>query len=276
MYERVVVTLDGSRLSEAVVPYAAAICAATGAQLRLLRVSFKEDAEEAESYLSRLSVLLDAEAVQVPAEGFPAREIGKEMAKYANGLLCMATHGRGGLIETILGSIASQVVHEAPIPVMLFRPETEEFEVTDHRPIKQVVATLDGSDYSERVLPSAAGLAQAIGAELTIVQVVSPDARAEGAPSGDVLESSYVRSRAGRMRDEYGLAPDWEVLHGGAADAIVDYVRGLDGAVLAMASHARTPLKKTVLGSVTSACLRHSGVPVLVVGPEFRVDAYAR
>jgi nucleotide-binding universal stress UspA family protein len=269
MYERVVVTLDGSRLSEAVVPYAAAICEATGAKLGLLRVSFKEDTEDAESYLSRLVVLLGAEAVQVPAEGFPAREIRKQMAKYTNALLCMATHGRGGLIETILGSIASQVVHEATIPVVLFRPEAEEFELTERRPVKQVVATLDGSDYSERVLPQAAGLAQAVGAELTVVQAVSPDARADGAPSGDVLESSYVKSRAERMQDGYGLAPDWEVLHGDAAGAIVDYVRGLDGAILAMASHARTPLKKTVLGSVTSACLRHSGVPVLVVGPEY-------
>lgn len=269
MYERVVVALDGSRLSEAVVPYATAICAATGAKLGLLRVSFKEDTEEAESYLSRLAVLLDAEAVQVRAEGFPAREIRKHMAKYANALLCMSTHGLGGAIETILGSIASQVVHEATMPVVLLRPETEEFEVTEHLPVKQVVATLDGSEYSERVLPPAASLARAVGAQLTVVQAVSPDARAEGAPSGDVLESSYVKSRAIRMRDEYGLPPDWEVLHGGAAEAIVGYVRGLDGAILAMASHARTPLKKTMLGSVTSACLRHSGVPVLVVGPEF-------
>lgn len=269
MYQRVVVALDGSRLSEAIAPYAAGMCAATGAKLTLLRVSFKEDADDAKSYLSKAAMLLDAEALQVPAEGFPARVILEEMSKYGNALVCMATHGRGGVIETILGSIASQVVHEARFPVLLFRPETDEFELTEQRPINRVVVTLDGSDYSERILPEAAGLAKAVGADVTVVQVVSADARAQGLASGDVVETSYVRSRAERLRDEHGIAPDWEVLHGDPSSAINDYVRGMEGTILAMASHARTPLRKTVLGSVTSACLRHSGVPVLVVGPEY-------
>jgi len=269
MYERVVVTLDGSPLSEAIVPYAAGICSATGAKLGLMRVSFEDDADETKSYLSNLAALLDAEAIQVPAEGFPARVIRGAMAKYSDPLLCMATHGRGGLIETILGSIASQVIHAATSPVLLFRPGTEEFEVAEPLSVRRVVVPIDGSEYSERILPAAVALAMGICAEMTVVQVVSVVTRVTGVMTGDVLETSYVRAQAERVRGEYGMAPDWEVLHGDPAQAISEYVRGGDGAILAMASHARTPLKKTVLGSVTSACLRHSGVPVLVVGPEF-------
>jgi nucleotide-binding universal stress UspA family protein len=36
--------------------------------------------------------------------------------------------------------------------------------------------------------------------------------------------------------------------------------------MLAMSSHARRGLGRTIFGSVTAACIRNSGMPVLVLG----------
>ena len=37
-------------------------------------------------------------------------------------LIAMATHGRGGLSELVLGSVASSVVKQATVPILLLRP----------------------------------------------------------------------------------------------------------------------------------------------------------
>jgi nucleotide-binding universal stress UspA family protein len=36
-------------------------------------------------------------------------------------LIAMTTHGRSGLTRTIMGSVADEVVHTAPCPVLLVR-----------------------------------------------------------------------------------------------------------------------------------------------------------
>ena len=269
MYERIVATVDGSPFAESVLPYAVGIARATGAGLKIVRVAHEGESIIAEGYAEDLGKRLGIPARALPADGVPADAILRELSREPADLLAMATHGRGGILETVMGSVASQVLQDAPCPLLLFRPKDEEFAVTDHRDIKIVVIALDGSDYSERVMGPAAALAKDLGADVRIVQVVEPGARVEGTSSGDVVESSYVRSRAGVIQAEVGLKPDWDVLHGDPAKAIADHVRGLDGAMLAMASHARKPLGKVLLGSVTSACLRTTGLPVFVAGPNY-------
>ncbi|HLZ09277.1 MAG TPA: universal stress protein, partial [Chloroflexota bacterium] len=37
-------------------------------------------------------------------------------------LIAMATHGHGGLAEVVFGSVASAVVKQATVPVLLLRP----------------------------------------------------------------------------------------------------------------------------------------------------------
>lgn len=73
---------------------------------------------------------------------------------------------------------------------------------------------------------------------------------------------------AAKIKKEYGIATDWEVLHGEPADAICRYVNGAPDVLLAKTTHARGGLQRTFLGSVASACLRRAGVPMFVYWPE--------
>jgi nucleotide-binding universal stress UspA family protein len=123
--------------------------------------------------------------------------------------------------------------------------------------ITTVVAPLDGSSFSELMLPHAVDLAKSVGAQLTLVQVLSPEARRlPGAAGGDVLESSYVQGWAKEIHRQHGIEADWEVLHGDPAEAICKFVNARPGAMLAMASHTRVGLRKTIFGSVTRECVR--------------------
>jgi universal stress protein A len=55
--------------------------------------------------------------------GSPAAEI-VEAAKSLNAdLLCISTHGRGGLAHFLLGSVAEKVIRQSPCPVLTVRPK---------------------------------------------------------------------------------------------------------------------------------------------------------
>jgi nucleotide-binding universal stress UspA family protein len=57
----------------------------------------------------------------VVAMGNPIAEILRFARESSIDVLVMATHGRTGLARLVLGSVAEQVVREAPCPVLLFR-----------------------------------------------------------------------------------------------------------------------------------------------------------
>lgn len=62
-------------------------------------------------------------AVQVEARfGTPASEIADAAREHQVDLIAMATHGRSGLRQLLMGSVAEQVLRRVTIPVLLVRP----------------------------------------------------------------------------------------------------------------------------------------------------------
>jgi nucleotide-binding universal stress UspA family protein len=55
--------------------------------------------------------------------GSPAAEIVAAASDLHADLVCIGTHGRGGLARVILGSVAELVVRQAPCPVLTVRPK---------------------------------------------------------------------------------------------------------------------------------------------------------
>ena len=81
--------------------------------------------------------------------------------------------------------------------------------------VNTVVLPLDGTQVSEAMASQAAGMALWLGADLVVVEVIAPDVKlAADIPTGDVMESSYVRTRAEEYATRYGVRTSWEVLHG--------------------------------------------------------------
>lgn len=270
MHDRILLPLDGSRYAEEIVPYAVGLARSAGVGVTLLQaVQHDGELEAAEEHVLGLAQRLGAEGEVVKTSTDAASAIAREMERRPGTLVAMTTHGRSGLLETILGSVALSVVQDVPQPVLIYRPRGDAGAVDLDREvaITRVVTPLDGSEFSERMLPNAVEVATTAKAALTLVQVVSPGFTGPPlAPRGDVLEYTYVHRWAERIGAEYGIDVEWDVLHGEPGGAICRYVDGQGDVMLAMSTHARPGLKEAIFGSVTHECVRRAGVPILVWG----------
>ena len=147
--KKMLVLLDGSQLSEQVIPYAINHAKTSDAELTLLRVfdspyilsdypegtarlSWEEHVEqitakykrECSIYLEELAGQLEAEGLNVKVEvllGKADEETVGYLDKTEVGLVTMTTHGRSGIRRWALGSIAEKVVHGSSRPVLLVR-----------------------------------------------------------------------------------------------------------------------------------------------------------
>lgn len=269
MYERILVPVDGSRFSEEVLPYALSIVRATGAKLTLMRVQEGDGGhDEATRQLQALADGLKAEARVVPGRANVAAAILEEAARVPGTLVAMTTHGRSGLAEAMLGSVAHDIVRTGHNPVLVYRPRGRQPQGHEAAAINTVMLPLDGSGHSEWMEQQAGEWARALKARLLVVQVISPDARPDpNVPANDALESSYVRSHAVDLGRRYGVEANWEVLHGDPVDAMARFVGDRRDILVVMATRGRSALQAAVLGSVTAGLLREGNVPIVVRVP---------
>ncbi len=127
----IVVTVDGSELSEAALPLAAAWGIELGATPWVvgvieLNASAPADVGEA-AYPSRLATKLAKESSHaVQHEILHSRHIDQAIADFAASidasLIVASTHGRTGFSRFVVGSTAAGIVRHAECPVLLLRP----------------------------------------------------------------------------------------------------------------------------------------------------------
>ncbi len=126
-FKRLLVTLDGSRAAERVLPHARAMATRFESEVLLLSVPDGQDPaspglQQLRAYLDQVAATLRDEAigVEVLVTGAePAHTILETSESAAADLIMMATHGRGGIERLMLGSIADRVVRHTRRPVFL-------------------------------------------------------------------------------------------------------------------------------------------------------------
>ena len=146
MFDRIVVALDGSAVSEAALRTGAGLARGLGVPLHLVRVAdlavvhwgaseaaeayaelsqeMAREKEKARGYLEEVAQPLQTEGLQVTTEvrsGIAARELAEVVSP--NDLLVVASHGRHGLARWFIGSVAEEVSRRAPAPVLIVRSE---------------------------------------------------------------------------------------------------------------------------------------------------------
>ena len=136
MYQRILVTLDGTPTDRYIIDHVKELALIMKSRLVLLHVAdgwaartFGSDAVSPEvtadqAYLT--SVRTEFEAAGIDAEtvlafGEPADEIVKWIRAKGCDLVAMSTHGHRFLADLILGTTASRVQHQVSVPVLLLR-----------------------------------------------------------------------------------------------------------------------------------------------------------
>lgn len=129
--EVLMVCVDGSPLSEAMLPHAVAMADCLEARLQLLQVvevGGGAGGDTAESgYVHSLARRLHHDYRRYVdwevLHGDPADAIVGYLEECQNVMLAMTTHGRSGLSQVVAGSVSHEVLHEAPCPVAVWRPQ---------------------------------------------------------------------------------------------------------------------------------------------------------
>lgn len=146
VYQKIIVTLDGSALAECVLPHVEIIASACPtATVELLRVVpnvefhhrsgvpisdrdeklINEDAlAEAENYLGKIKAGLEAKGIRAVTKAL-AGPVFHTMTEYIEksgaDLIIISTHGRSGPSRWVWGSVADRLLHSVCVPMLMVR-----------------------------------------------------------------------------------------------------------------------------------------------------------
>ena len=295
MFKRLIIPLDGSRLSEAVLPTAIYLAQKLQASLTLVHVIERNAPKqvhgephlsqpaEAEAYIAEARRRLIPGDIPVEmhvhtvAIADVAQSIVDHAREFESDLVMMCTHGRSGLRKLLFGSIAQQVV-ALKVPVLLVRPgENGSAPIPTGKPF---LVPLDGTQIREAALPVAAALAQACGAHLKLLVVVPTFETLSGVetPSRILLPATtqemlalayedagkYVAAWITRFGAE-GIAVSAEVRRGDETETIAGEAHRLDVDLIVMGTAARVGMDAFWSGSVAPKVSDRTHLPLLLI-----------
>jgi len=286
MYSRVLVPLDGSNLSEQVLPQAQHLAQSLKAQIDLVyAVSSSADdlpenmtsevRREGESYLQKIADSLPTELRPrcIVESGRPAEVILKQAEAQEGTIITMGTHGFSGVQRVLLGSVAHKVVQAAETPVLLIPAGAKG---PDGGPVKfqKVVVPLDGSSLAEHILPTVVSLCKALSMELILLRAYHPHFPGSTIRMREVSKivresaENYIKAKAEELEREGLERVSYAALRGIPAQQITDFALEAPNSLTAMCTHGRHGVGRWLLGSVTEAVIHCSEEPVLVIrGP---------
>ncbi len=120
----------------------------------------------------------------------------------------------------------------------------------------RILVPVDGSSFSNQILPLAGTIARTTGAQLALYRAVG---RNDGvAEAGNALRS---------LADSCGAQAICTEVHGNVAQAIHQEAERVPGTLVAITSHGRSGVMRAVLGSTALDVLRTGGKPILVYRP---------
>lgn len=150
--------------------------------------------------------------------------------------------------------------------------------------IKRVLAPTDFSAHSQKAVRFACALAERLGAELHLVNVLSKIIPAGPDPLlMPFMPPQFYQENEDRAKETLRnlIQPSWgrptslvtAVRWGSPVEAIVDYSKeqGID--LIVIATHGRTGLSHVLLGSVAERIVREAPCPVLTIRDSHRAPA---
>ena len=138
-----------------------------------------------------------------------------------------------------------------------------------------ILACVDFSDVSERVLDTGAKLSRSLGIELVALHVAAPEPDFVGYDVGPQSVRDQLATRLREQHRELGarvtalVAQDLRaralMVQGVTVDCIHEHAERLGAEFLVLGSQGHGKLHQLFVGSVAHAVLRHARVPVVLV-----------
>jgi len=213
-----------------------------------------------------------------PAWGEPSYNLLAAVEDRDADLLVIGAHERHGVARFVTGSVAQRLARQSryvPVAVVPARPSTaaSPAEIPE---LHTVLAVTDLSPLGNAAVAHAYALVRATGGVVELCHVheraLPNPTYAYDAPGPGLSELDRARllkdlkALVPAESKALGIATHVSIVDGGkAAEAIVQTAERLNVDAIAMASHGRGGLARTVLGSVAQDVLHRSHRPVYVV-----------
>lgn len=234
-----------------------------------------EPAEYEPTILSEARNKAEAEAKQAGAEGasihirsgFAAPAIVRVAEETQADMLVVGAYPQPAITRTLVGSTAERVLRIAHIPVLVASEARTE-------PFRRVLAAVDLSRQSRKVLETASAMAQADRAELRVLYVLEPLPMmlAEAAVYDEAEHRRHAREHLESVLEGAGLLGEPSVearMHEGeAGHRILDEAQDWDADLIVMGSHGFGFFDRLLMGSTSLYVLRHGHCATLIVPPE--------
>ena len=204
MFDSILAPLDGSELAECVLPHIVAIARSFNAEITLLRMLEKNQANgspqlfdllnwqinktKANVYLEKIKVFIQESGLRVRMavlEGLIAQGITDYAQNQGIKLIVLSSHGRSGLTHWGISSITQKIILSAPTSVLIVRANQHDIragELSTTPLYKRILVPLDGSQRAENVFPIITQLAHFHNSQIQIVQVVQTPEMARQMP----------------------------------------------------------------------------------------------
>jgi nucleotide-binding universal stress UspA family protein len=221
--------------------------------------------EEACSHLDREGVEVSCAVVR----GRAATALVDSARSSSADVVVVGSRGHGTIDSMLLGSVSSEVVDHAPVPVLVAR-----------RPIvRQVVFAWDGSDCARAAAKVLETWPVLRGTAVRVVSVAHidfpwwtgfPGGAAQLAPmSVEAAEASRrhhaeLADAMARELTALGIPATAESREGDPAAEIIAAADACDADLILVGTHGRTGLRRLFLGSVARNVLHHADASVLV------------
>ena len=271
----IMVPLDGSKNAEEALPFAARLAALYKAPILFVHVLHGEQAtdsaeEFAQARATFATYVEDVVKTRCPApagfearlfKGSPASELLK--ASKSARFVVIASHGRGGLLATVIGSVADKVVRGADVPVFLIPLSSE-----DRQPGEgPILVALDGSEEGEAGLPLARELGKAFGSKVVLIRAYNmpPAVGVEFAPYPADFLTSLEKDAEDYLRHTARPGEEALSVQSTAAEAIAQAAEDQDAGLVVLASHGRGFVARFALGSTTDRLIHDVKRPMLIV-----------
>jgi len=244
----------------------------------------QETIEKAEDYLRLIANDLTVQGFSVqtgvPYASSAADWIVEETEVRRADLIVMTTHDRVGPHRWVHGSVAETVVRRSTAPVMLVK-DGDAMQLAQRFAAKQpvLIVPLDGSELADSALPIARELTRITGGRVMLVGVVPKPGQLVAGRAGAIvtyagsehteLEAearAYLEASVGRLED-CTTTVETVVRLGDAATEIAAAAQENTAAAVVMATHGRTGLVRSILGSVAGGVLHHSSTPLVLIHP---------
>lgn len=240
---------------------------------QLLREKLKEAITEATEKLGIGEEDLPVTRYTVLRDIAAAPAIIQYCLDYQIDMVIMGTHGRTGFTRKLLGSVAEEVVRQAPCTVLTIREQVPYKALEPN--LNRIAVPIDFSDHSRAALRDALELAKTFGAQLDLVHVI--EERLHPAFYNTGVFSIYdiepdieakVMAELRKLFSETGddqIETEFTILHGSPAKEILHWMAPRNIDLLVISTHGLSGLERTVLGSVTERIVREAPCPVLTI-----------